>query len=358
MITPAVSVIIPLYNAEKYIGDCLESILAQTFQNFEVIVVDDCSTDNSVAIVDSYAKKFGGRLVLSHMEKNSGSGAMPRNKGMILSRGEYLFNMDNDDLITKTALEEMYTLIKNHDVDFVYLERYYEASSDLSEKRVHAIQAGGFVDKPILETGDLEEKVKALLNHRYWVTPWCKFVKRNLIIENELFFPDLLIGDDNVWTTGLIFCARKILRVPNIVYIYRLAENSMTRTEKTPEQEINFWLNSIILGLKSLDNFMSKHEFFQTNPQYRYAVLEDFLVERFYIIFKKSLELQPFAVYETIKQEFGKNLGEYDVLVAALCAALNTQQKISRLNQQKFNQFAEQAQRRIAELENELKRKD
>ena len=60
-ISPAISVVIPMYNAEKYIGDCLESILAQTFENFEVIVVDDCSTDNSKKIVESYIPKFNKR---------------------------------------------------------------------------------------------------------------------------------------------------------------------------------------------------------------------------------------------------------------------------------------------------------
>ena len=89
---PKISVIIPLYNAEKYIGDCLESLLVQTFQDFEVIVVDDCSTDNSVAIVQSYAEKFGGRLKIARTKKNSGGGGyVPRNLGLNLSRGEYIF---------------------------------------------------------------------------------------------------------------------------------------------------------------------------------------------------------------------------------------------------------------------------
>ena len=119
----AISVIIPLYNAEKYIGECLDSLLNQTFKSFEVILVDDCSTDNSVKIVESYAPKFAGRLKLAKMGKNTGSGSLPRNKGLLLSRGEYIFNMDNDDLLTETALEEMYTLAKKYNVDFVYCER-------------------------------------------------------------------------------------------------------------------------------------------------------------------------------------------------------------------------------------------
>ena len=69
---PAVSVVIPMYNVEKYVRDCLDSLLAQTLKNFEVIVVDDCSTDSSPAIVQSYAEKFGGRLKLVHMKKKHG----------------------------------------------------------------------------------------------------------------------------------------------------------------------------------------------------------------------------------------------------------------------------------------------
>ena len=107
---PSISVIIPLYNAEKYFGECLDSLLAQTFKNFEVIVVDDCSTDNSLAIAKSYLEKFGGRLKISRMYVNSGKPSLPRNKGLAVSRGEYIYFMDNDDLITPTAFEELYTL--------------------------------------------------------------------------------------------------------------------------------------------------------------------------------------------------------------------------------------------------------
>ena len=111
--SPAVSVIIPMYNAENYISDCLDSILNQTFKDFEVIVVNDCSLDNSGAIAESYLEKFGGRLKIYDNKKNLGAGST-RNKGLTLSRGDYIFFIDSDDFITPTALEEMILLMKNY----------------------------------------------------------------------------------------------------------------------------------------------------------------------------------------------------------------------------------------------------
>ena len=113
---PAISVVIPMYNAEKYVGELLNSILAQTFQNFEVIVVDDCSTDNSVAVVRNFMPLFGGRLTLTKTQKNCGGPGEPSNIGIAFSRGEYLLILDNDDTITPTALGELYSVAKHFDV--------------------------------------------------------------------------------------------------------------------------------------------------------------------------------------------------------------------------------------------------
>ena len=88
---PAVSVIVPMYNTEKYIGELMDSVLAQTLQSFELVIVDDCSTDKSCEIVESYIPKFSGRLQLIKSSVNSGGCAVPRNKGLAVSRGEYVF---------------------------------------------------------------------------------------------------------------------------------------------------------------------------------------------------------------------------------------------------------------------------
>ena len=129
---PAVSVIVPLYNVEKYVGECLDSILAQTFTNFEVIVVDDCSTDDSVKVVESYMPKFGGRLSISVLKKKSnGGGSIPRNRGLELSRGKYVFFLDSDDAITPTAFEELHKIAESFNADVVHCEKFYQVPDNI-----------------------------------------------------------------------------------------------------------------------------------------------------------------------------------------------------------------------------------
>ena len=354
---PAVSVIIPMYNAEKYIGECLDSLLNQTFQAFEVIVVDDCSTDNGFEIVKAYAPKFGGRLTLTKLVKNSGSGALPRNKGMNFSRGEYIQFLDADDTLTPTALEEMYSLAKEYDADVVYCEKHY-TSSGVGEEYVRNIrladkniQEPPFVDKPTFETENMAERVMGILNGRFWVVPWDKFVRRDLIFEHEIFFPHVKISEDDIWTLGLIFYAKKFLRVPNMIYVQRVSESSMIGVKRSPQQTINFWLNPVLFGLKSLDDLMSRHEFFEQSPKYRYATLEHFIFGRYDCFLRASLELSPFEVYDAIKQKFGDKLGDNDVLICALCAALNNLERITDMERKELNDIIKQTQQRVVDLE-------
>ena len=327
-IAPEISVIIPLYNAEKFIAECLESLSAQTLKNFELIIVDDCSTDSSPAIVESYIPKFGGRLKLSRTKKNSGSGALSRNKGLKLSRGKYVFNMDNDDLLTPTALEELFALAETYDADVVYCEKYFVANDDLSEIYLHGEQEGNFIDRPTLETDDLTERVNEILAYRFWVTPWSKLVKRDILLDNEIYFPPCKISDDDIWTYELLFCAGKILRVPNAVYVNRRTENSVTRDTRTPAQEINFWLNPLFTGLKSFDDFMGAIEFFRRNPHYRLAMLDHLANGRsFAQLSRYCAQMPPIEIYNTIRRGFKDFFGEQDVLIAYLCTLVHEQRK-------------------------------
>ena len=332
--SPSISVIIPMYNAEKYIGDCLESILAQTFQDFEVIVVDDCSTDSSLAIVESYAPKFNGRLMLLQLDRNTGSGAVPRNTGLKFAHGEYVFFMDADDLFTLTALEKLYTLAKDFDAEVVYCGKNYEATPDLGKIYISGDKFASFGDVPTLENEDFVVRVHNVLNWRYKLTTWSRLVRRVLLIEHEIFFPPVKIAEDDVLTYLLVFFAKRFLHVPNIVYIRRQAEKSVLRKKKSPQEEINFWLSPIIDGIKMLENMLSKLEFFRQNPKYLYAVMEHFAHNQLRSLFEASLKLPTNEIYTVIKNAFGENFGKHDVLISWLLADLIMQQKFFYANQQ------------------------
>ena len=256
------------------------------------------------------------------MEENTGSGALPRNKGLKLSRGEYIQFLDADDMLTKTALEELYSLAKEYDSDAIYCEKHYESDEYGKNLRVASVQKGGFVDKPTLEPTDLEERVRNILDDRYLTEPWNKFVKRDLIMKNEIFFPAVKISEDNIWVQGLLFCSKSFLRVPNVVIIHRMSENSMVRVQRSPQQRINFWLNPVMLGLKSLERFMDRQEFFKENPSLRFALFKKFIESRFTWTLKYAKKLTEDEVFLTIKDEFSGRLGEQDILISALCTTL------------------------------------
>ena len=326
---PAISIIISLYNYGLYIGECLESILAQTFQDFEVIVVDDCSTDNSVSVVESYILKFNGRLKLTRTKENSGGGGEPRNLGFSLASGEYVFFMDADDVFTKTALEEMYTLAKQYDADVVYCEKYFMSTGrgEKFAKNIHPadsrIQKPPFVDKPELETDDMAERVSRAVNHRYWVTAWLRLVRRKLLLDNNIKFDSVIRSNDVSWTFKVLFCAKKFLRVPNACYIRRIHDESTSFRKRTPEGYIHSWMDMSVRALKDMDDFMEGIEFFRKNLTYRYKVLESFLNTGLSCSLKECKNLSKAEVYDNFRQIFGQYLGEYDVLVSCLYAYIH-----------------------------------
>lgn len=353
---PDVSVVIPMYNAEKYIGECLESILAQTFKNFEVIVVDDCSSDNSPVIVESFIPKFGGRLTHFSLKKNTGGAGIPRNTGITLARGEYIYFMDSDDKIVPNALEDDFRIAKQYNADTVYHTLFYNLSADGTESELARVPKYELGDEIVLDE-DLLTRVRELAQGRYYHAPWRSFNRRTFLIENELYFPNIRPYEDIVWNYALLIYSKRFVRVPTATYFYRDNEKSMLRTEKSASQNAKFYLNPIILGLKSLDTFLSRHEFLDSKSQMYYALLESYFNGRFTSLFKDSSELKSHMLYETLKEEFGKNLGEYDVLIPALCTALAQQQKVTATNLKKFKEYIVQSEERITLLENEIQRR-
>ena len=311
--TYAVSVVIPLYNREKYIGECLNSLLAQTFTNFEVIVVDDCSTDDSVAVVKSYIPKFEGRFTLTKTSSNSGGAGVPRNKGLFFCKGKYILFMNAEDTLAREGLETMYNAAKWFDADTVYCEKYFVASGD------DVREIGGTAQKPMLEPNDLAGRIDNVLNQNYDWRPWRRLVSRDLLIDNNINFSN---GANNVgWAFAVLLCSKKFLRIPNACYLNRVND--------TASADVRKLMNQTISGLKETNDFMGSIDFFKANPRYHYELLNLFIKTELEHLLKQSDNLST----DELNGIFGEHLDEHDVLLSCLCSTIVSQLK--ELNQLK-----------------------
>ena len=306
---PAVSIVIPMYNAEKYIGECLDSILAQTFTDFEVIVVDDCSTDNSRAVVQSYLPKFGDKLQFVRSEKNSGGcPGIPRNTGIRLSCGEYILFVDSDDAITPTALEELYPLAKKFDADVVHCGKCYfsfdEAfTTNKNLLNIDSYAKGTLATAPTLMTNNFEERLKLFVERRInWITV-CNFVRRKFLMRHDINFPNMSVAEDVPYTLKLLCESKNFLCLPNLVYIYRIRKNSQSRISSNSDKYIRHRIRSVFRGIEYLDNYMSGVEFFVKHPDFRYAVLNFFKELQSYDILPMYARTPAHLLYELILRE-------------------------------------------------------
>lgn len=221
---PLISVIVTTYNNEKYIKACLNSLLAQTFQDFEIVVIDDGSTDQTSKILDQYLAN--SRLKIHH-QPNTGVSAA-RNQGLKLSRGNFVCFVDSDDYVAKNYLEKLVTpLLQDSTIDITvcgYQEIYqdHQASYPL---------------KPQLLTGFQATK-NLLLNQRdFDVLAWNKLYRKYLFTDYDILYPVGQIHEDNLTTYKLYSVAKNVQYLEDILYFYQRKNSRITKdfssTEKT-----------------------------------------------------------------------------------------------------------------------------
>lgn len=319
--TCAVSVIVPVYNEEKFLSVCLESLLIQTLQDFEVVLVDDCSTDASPVIAENYLERFGGRLKIASLSENSGGGGLPRNVGLEIAQGKYVFFADSDDLFVDTALESLYNFAENYRAEVIYMEKFFTCGEEpIPEdlKLAAWCHTDSFVEEPKLETTDLVERLEKFLSSKFCWSPWAKFMRRDFLIVNEITFPQMTIAEDVIHTFKLICLAERWLRVPEPLYINRANSDSLIRRERTPEQLIIARTNPLITGLETLEEFMRGLDFFQKNPAIRLQVLNFFALLQIENMAADFQKLNITDVYEIFLREFAKVGSSQPALIAYL----------------------------------------
>lgn len=219
------SIIIPVYNVEKYLCQCVDSILAQSFKDYELILVDDGAKDNSGKICDQYAEK-DERIRVIH--KPNGGAADSRNVGTQVAQGEYIIYIDSDDYIDRaTFLEELYEKAQSGaDIICYKFKKYFENSGEFGNCSFKI---------PDLEKCDtMADKLKALVsNDAFYCSPWSKTIKNSLLKENGIEFEKGLLGEDQDWYYRVILSAKSIDGIDEDYIVYRQTANSTSRSWKT-----------------------------------------------------------------------------------------------------------------------------
>ena len=209
-----ISVIVPVYGVENVLCRCMDSLLAQDYEPFEIIAVDDCSPDSCGKILDTYAEK-DARVRVIHREKNGGLSAA-RNTGIAAAKGEYFAFADSDDYVEKDFLSSMYRLARESGAEMVSCG----AINEIGEKKIP-----NCLTEPLFLTPK-EALERMCYNDHFFVTAWDKLYARRLF--DGVRYPEGKLFEDTAVTFLLVDRAEKIAAAPGVGYHYVTKPGSIT----------------------------------------------------------------------------------------------------------------------------------
>lgn len=217
---PIISVIVPVYNSEKYLSRCIESIISQSFVDLEIILINDGSFDKSGDICEKY-KDLDNRIIVIHKENGGVSSA--RNIGLSIARGEYIGFVDSDDYIEKNMYFYLYNHLINSRSDISMCDYYVDfyKSNNINKEEV----------RNSFEIINNIEAIKRIYDDKGWKYEicWNKLFKRELF--EKIFFPEGKIHEDALTTYKLLYKAKSICITTDKLYHYYQSEESITRKE-------------------------------------------------------------------------------------------------------------------------------
>ena len=326
-----ISIIVAVYNKEKYLSKCLESLLSQTLSDIEIICLDDCSTDNSLAVLKSYAKK-DSRIKVIEFNKNSGQG-LTRNKALDIALGEFVMMVDGDDWLEPDACEKAYKQITKNQNDMVYFacNNYYE---DLNKSETSLRNILPFEK----EFGNPAIKLSEINTPFIQGGETCFLIYRRTFLNNNniRYSQDERIGEDLPFLVKAMVCSDTVSIITDALYNRRMHKNScsftcinrwedlFTAREKafqiiTTNAENKecflkafyiYYINSILYWYKrysKVDKSLKKpfynkmrNKFLKINESFNIELIKDYIK---YDKFKEVLEGKKFKIFETSSDE-------------------------------------------------------
>lgn len=243
--SPEITVIIPVFNVEDYLSECLDSILNQSIRNIEVICVNDGSMDRSLELMEQYAEKDDRVTVVDQI--NAGQSAA-RNVGISLARGQYLYFMDSDDYLVPCAFEKLLSTAREKDTDILYFgaESFFE---DKELKHAHSNYVNFYRRKPTFDepvSGDvlLLDQLKKWL---FRCSIPLQFIRREFLLSTGLRFKEGIIHEDELFSCLLAAKAQRSLCIADELYMRRIRGNSTMTTMHTAGKYIGFFIVSTTL---------------------------------------------------------------------------------------------------------------
>lgn len=254
---PLVSIIVPIYNGEKYLDSCMECLLQQTYANLEIILVDDGSRDHSPAMCDDYAKR-DSRIRVFHQSNKGLSGA--RNTGIDNATGKYICFFDVDDMITTELIQDNLDWAEEQSADVVMFGFWYY---DVDKNELIPNQ----LEKAFAGTGEdyFYQFLPLTMDKEVFNAPWNKMIKRSLLIENGLQFDTRYpIYEDIIFAPKLLGAAQKVVVNNNLYYKYFVRSSGSLITkfyENLFEAVTQAWTNGMSYCNQYIGNEVQKSKF-------------------------------------------------------------------------------------------------
>jgi len=303
---PKISVVIPVYGVEKYLQNCIDSLLGQTLDEMELIFVNDCSPDNSLKILYENQQRNPDKIVIINSKENLRQGGA-RNLGIKAAKAEYLGFVDGDDYVHP----EMYRLL---------LERVIKANAEAAYGSYQKVEEGADLKSTVgkifcneevpLEMLDMENRIltdedrmKLMLSHQYG-SVWGGIYRRSVILENSILFPERLAYEDNYWVYLLQMYLKSVVYVPKACYFYRQQNNSTVHKRNAGHQFDRIPVGQLFLqAVKDRELYDRYYEIIE------YLFLEVFTYNT-YSLFLKRFDKLPIkevkSVTDGLRKEFPK----------------------------------------------------
>ena len=261
-----VSVIIPFYNTEKEICECLGSVFAQTYPHIEVILVNDGSTDNSKAVVEEFITEYRSRyeIIIKDHEYNRGASAA-RNTGINVATGDYLYFLDSDDRLTPTSIESLVRPLERKRYDMVIGD--YQQIGYRPQKWKLKIRGG--------EWNDTVAIVRNHCHQNIYVFPFNKLCNRAFLLNNSLYFEEGVTHEDVLWSLRVCLNIQSMYVVKEVTYHYYVRDTSVSGTESW-QDELRAYIRLLPLMNDSFVNSRNK-----CDNEVKYDFFDDIFLRRY-----------------------------------------------------------------------------